>query len=132
MSYPLPEPTPLSKPYWDALAQGQLVYQGCRRCGHAWLPARAECPECLEADWEWRAASGRGRIISWVVFHHAYHEAFKARVPYNVTLVELEEGPRLLTNIVDPQNGIEIGRSVQLAIEKEQDFALARFSLIGS
>jgi uncharacterized OB-fold protein len=132
MSYPLPEPTSLTKPYWDALAQGQLVYQHCRRCGHAWLPARAECPECLEADWEWRAASGRGRIISWVVFHHAYHEAFKARVPYNVTLVELEEGPHLLTNIVDPQKGIEIGRSVQLAIEKEQDFALARFSLTGS
>ncbi|MGE5513059.1 MAG: Zn-ribbon domain-containing OB-fold protein [Bacteroidota bacterium] len=129
MSYPLPEPTPLSKPYWDALAQGRLVYQSCRRCKHAWLPARAECPECLEADWEWATASGRGRVVSWVVFHHAYHEAFKSRVPYNVTLVELEEGPRLLTNITNPEHGIEVGRSVSLAIEKEHDFALARFAL---
>jgi uncharacterized OB-fold protein len=129
MSYPLPEPTPLSKPYWDALAQGRLVYQSCHRCKHAWLPARAECPECLEADWEWATASGRGRVVSWVVFHHAYHEAFKSRVPYNVTLVELEEGPRLLTNITNPERGIEVGRSVSLAIEKEHDFALARFAL---
>ena len=129
MSYPLPEPTPLSKPYWDALVQGQLVYQSCRRCKHAWLPARSECPECLEADWEWAPASGRGRVVSWVVFHHAYHEAFKTRIPYNVTLVELHEGPRLLTNITNPERGIEVGRTVNLAIEKEQDFALARFML---
>lgn len=129
MSYPLPEPTPLSKPYWDALVQGQLVYQSCRRCKHAWLPARSECPECLEADWEWAPASGRGRVVSWVVFHHAYHEAFKTRIPYNVTLVELHEGPRLLTNITNPERGIEVGRTVNLAIEKEQDFALARFTL---
>ena len=129
MGYPLPEPTPLSKPYWDALVQGQLVYQSCRRCKHAWLPARSECPECLEADWEWAPASGRGRVVSWVVFHHAYHEAFKTRIPYNVTLVELHEGPRLLTNITNPERGIEVGRTVNLAIEKEQDFALARFIL---
>ncbi len=129
MSYPLPEPTPLSKPYWDALVQGQLVYQSCRRCKHAWLPARSECPDCLEADWEWAPASGRGRVVSWVVFHHAYHEAFKTRIPYNVTLVELHEGPRLLTNITNPERGIEVGRTVNLAIEKEQDFALARFTL---
>ena len=129
MSYPLPEPTPLSKPYWDALVQGQLVYQSCRRCKHAWLPARSECPECLEADWEWAPASGRGRVVSWVVFHHAYHEAFKTRIPYNVTLVELHEGPRLLTNITNPERGIEVGRTVNLAIEKEQNFALARFIL---
>ena len=129
MSYPLPEPTPLSKPYWDALVQGQFVYQSCRRCKHAWLPARSECPECLEADWEWAPASGRGRVVSWVVFHHAYHEAFKTRIPYNVTLVELHEGPRLLTNITNPERGIEVGRTVNLAIEKEQDFALARFTL---
>lgn len=129
MSYPLPEPTPLSQPYWDALAEGQLVYQHCRRCKHAWLPARSECPECLESDWEWIPASGRARVVSWVVFHHAYHEAFKSRVPYNVTLVELDEGPRLLTNIVNPEKGIEVGRAVTLAIEREQDFALARFAL---
>jgi len=132
MSYPLPEPTPLSKPYWDALKQGHLTFQRCRRCSHAWLPARAECPECLADDWEWTKASGRGRIVSWVVYHHAYHEAFKARLPYNVTLVELDEGPRLITNIVNPDqgNGLAVERPVELRIEAEQDFSLARFALI--
>ena len=71
MSFPLPEPTPLSKPYWDALAQGRLTFQRCRRCNHAWLPARAECPECLAAEWDWQTASGKGRVISWVIYHHA-------------------------------------------------------------
>jgi uncharacterized protein len=130
MSFPLPEPTPLTKPYWDALKQGHLVYQRCRRCGHAWLPPRRECPDCLHPDWEWTRASGHGQVVSWVVFHHAYHEAFKARVPYNVSLVELEEGPRLLTNIVNPAEGIAAGREVRLTIEEEQGFPLARFALV--
>ena len=129
MSFPLPEPTPLSKPYWDALSDGRLTFQRCRTCHHAWLPARAECPGCLAAEWEWQTASGKGRVISWVIYHHAYHEAFKERVPYNVTLVELDEGPRLITNIVNPKAGIKAERPVTLKIEDEHGVALARFAL---
>jgi len=51
MSFPLPEETPLSQPYWHALRQGRLTFQRCRKCRHAWLPPRAECPECLAAEW---------------------------------------------------------------------------------
>ena len=58
MSFPLPEPTPSSQPYWDALKQGRLTFQRCRKCSNAWLPARAECPQCLEAQWDWATASG--------------------------------------------------------------------------
>lgn len=130
MSFPLPEPTPLSKPYWDALAERRLTFQRCRKCNHAWLPPRAECPECLAAEWDWATASGKGRVISWVVYHHAYHEAFKDRVPYNVTLVELDEGPRLITNIVNPEAGLQAERPVELRIQDEHGVALARFSLI--
>ena len=54
MSFPAPEATPLSKPYWDALAEGRLRFQRCRPCGHAWLPPRAECPECWKAEWQWQ------------------------------------------------------------------------------
>ena len=89
MSFPLPEPTPLSQPYWDALSDGRLTFQHCGKCGHNWLPPRAECPECLGPEWDWQAASGKGRVISWVIYHHAYHDAFKDRLPYNVALVEL-------------------------------------------
>ena len=133
MSFPLPEPTPLSQPYWDALREGCLTFQRCRHCGHAWLPPRAECPECLAAEWDWAGASGKGRLISWVIYHHAYHEAFKERLPYNVALVELDEGPRLITNIVNPDDhgGIAAERAVQLHIEDEHGVALAKFALIG-
>ena len=130
MSFPLPEPTPLSQPYWDALRDGRLTYQRCRECGHAWLPPRAECPECLAAEWDWVQASGKGRVISWVIYHHAYHEAFKERLPYNVALVELDEGPRLITNIVNPEAGLKAEQPVALKIENEHGVALARFALL--
>jgi len=129
MGFPLPDETPLSRPYWDSLRQGRLTFQRCRKCGHAWLPPRAECPECLAAEWDWADASGKGRVISWVVYHHAYHEAFHDRLPYNVALVELDEGPRLITNIVNPQAGIAAEKSVTLKIEDEHGVALARFAL---
>ena len=129
MDFPLPEPTPLSKPYWDALGDGRLTFQRCRKCGHSWLPPRAECPECLAAESDWTTASGKGRVISWVIYHHAYHEAFRNRLPYNVALIELDEGPRLITNIVNPEAGMKAERPVELRIQGEHGVALARFAL---
>jgi hypothetical protein len=130
VSYPVPEITTLSKPYWDALGEGRLCFQQCECCNHAWLPPRSECPECWEAKWQWKTASGRGRLISWVIYHHAYHPEFKARLPYNVALVELDEGPRLITNIVNLNDRkLDIELPVKLRIEKEQDVSLARFEL---
>ena len=128
-NFPQPEPTPLSQPYWDALRAGRLTFQRCSHCGHAWLPARAECPNCLRAEWAWADASGEGKLVSWVIYHHAYHEAFKARLPYNVALVELSEGPRLITNIVNPEAGLKTERPVTLKIEDDHGVALARFAL---
>ena len=78
-------------------------------------------------------ASGRGRLVSWVIYHTAYHAAFENRLPYNVSLVELQEGPRLLTNIVDaneaPNFTLVADAPVELKIEWEGDVALARFRL---
>lgn len=132
MSFPEPEITPLNKPYWDGLKEGELRFQRCNSCGNRWLPARESCPKCLAVDAEWCPASGRGKILSWVVYHTAYHDAFAGRVPYDVTLVELEEGPRLLTNIVNGERGarLRIDAAVTLKIEQEGDLALARFELV--
>lgn len=131
MSFPSPDITPISAPYWDALKAGRLLFQRCRQCNHCWLPAREACPQCLSADPVWDEASGRGVVVSWVVYHVAYNEAFKSRIPYDVTLVRLEEGPQLLTNVVDSEAGrrLEIGAPVRLKIEREGELALARFSL---
>jgi uncharacterized OB-fold protein len=125
---PKPDVNDLSRPYWDALREGHLLIQRCDR-GHAWLPARRNCPSCLSPDMRWERASGRGRLVSWVVYHTAYHAAFEGRVPYNVSLVELHEGPRLLTNIVDANDALAGDAPVELKVEWEGDVALARFRL---
>lgn len=129
--FPAPEPTPLSAPYFEALADGRLIYPRCGSCRHAWLPVLAECPNCLAADWQWQTACGRGKIISWVVYHIAYHEAFADRLPYNVAIVELEEGPRLITNIsgVKGGEGLKIEHPVVLSIDSDHGVPLARFRL---
>jgi uncharacterized OB-fold protein len=128
---PVPERTDLNAPYWDALADGRLMFQRCSTCRLARLPPRSECPRCLAADYEWEEAGGRGRLVSWVVYHRAYHPAFEGRLPYNVALVELEEGPRLITNLVGVEGGagLRVGRSVRLRVEREGELGLARFEV---
>ncbi len=128
MEMPAPEVTELSRPYWDALREGHLVFQRCN-CGNAWLPARRHCPVCLAPDPRWERASGKGILLSWVVYHIAYHPAFEDRLPYNVALVQLAEGPRLLTNIIDGHEPLTGDAAVELAIQWEDNTALARFRL---
>lgn len=129
MDLPKPTITPLNEPYWEGLEEGELRFQRCRRCSHAWLPARAECPNCLSDDWAWETASGRGHIISWVIYQHAFHEAMEERIPFNVAIVELAEGPRLITNIDAPQDQLAIERDVALDIDLEGGTHIARFSV---
>lgn len=126
-AFPLPEVTALNRPYWDALAAGRLVYQRCG-CGHRWLPAREQCPSCLSPDTAWEQASGRGTLLSWVVYRTAYHPAFEGRLPYVTAVVQLDEGPRLMTNIVPADAPLRADMPVTLRIEHEGDFALARFT----
>lgn len=128
MEMPKPEPSDLSRPFWDALREGHLVFQRCA-CGHAFLPARRHCPACLKSEPQWERASGQGTLVSWVVYHTAYHPAFEARLPYNVALVQLAEGPRLLTNMTDPHASLRGDAPVELKIEWEGETALARFRL---
>ncbi|SFI49604.1 Zn-ribbon domain-containing OB-fold protein [Nocardioides psychrotolerans] len=127
----MPEPgiTPVNQPFWTALERGELTFQRCGSCGGAWLPAREECPRCLAAEPGWEVASGRGRIISWVVYHHAAHPGFADRLPYNVAVVELDEGPRLITNILADEGDLGIELPVVVRIEREATFSLPRFSL---
>lgn len=126
---PQPEVTPLTEPYWQGLAAGELRHQACGSCGHVWLPAREECPRCLADDVSWAASSGRGRLVSWVVYHQASHPAFADRVPYNVAVVELEEGARLITNILADLSELRIDQPVVLKIEQEAGVSLPRFEL---
>ena len=127
---PAPERDALNAPYWDSLAQGALSFQRCSACGHAWLPARSECPACLADQWRWEMAAGGAKLISWVVYHVAFHPAFAKRLPYNVAVVELDEGPRLISNVVAVEDAetLKIDQRLRLVIEDESGTAVPRFA----
>ncbi|GBD12352.1 hypothetical protein HRbin24_00359 [bacterium HR24] len=97
---PLPRPTRISAPFWRGAAEGKLLLQRCRRCGLFIYYPRPFCPRCLAEELEWHEASGRGRVYTYTVVRRAATPAFAAMVPYVLAIVELEEGPRLVTNIV--------------------------------
>jgi uncharacterized OB-fold protein len=127
---PLPVVTELSEPYWSGLAGGELRFQRCDLCKNAWLPAREQCPRCLSGQWRWKPSAGFGRIISWVIYRQSMHPAFADRVPYNVAIVELDEGPRLITNIDADEHELAIERRVRLSISSRPGITLARFALV--
>jgi uncharacterized OB-fold protein len=93
------------------------------------FPPSLLCARCLSEKSEWVRLSGRGTVYSWIVIHQSQHPAFNADTPYNVAIVELEEGPRLHTNIVDcPNDRIHIGLPVEVVFEKvSDDISLVRF-----
>ena len=98
---PLPTLTKLNRPYFEGAKQGELRLQRCRPNGHHWFPPSTNCPRCLSTDVEWVRVSGRGRVWSWIVMHQRYFKAFEADLPYNVAFIQLEEGPFLMSTLVD-------------------------------
>jgi uncharacterized protein len=127
--FPEPDMSELGRPFWDALKQGQLTFQRCTHCGHAWLPARSECPHCLRPTWQREPAQGGAVLVSWVVYHHCYDPAFADRLPYTVAVVQLDEGPRMITNIVGvPAAQLRIDQRLRLQIEPQGDLAVPRFT----
>jgi uncharacterized protein len=126
---PAPELTEPSRSFWDTLKGGRLTFQRCKACGHAWLPARSECPQCLASEWQRDDAKGHATLVSWVVYHHAYHPAFKARLPYSVAVVQLDEGPRMISNVVQADlAALRIDQRLRLLIEDENGTAVPRFA----
>jgi uncharacterized protein len=97
---PLPRASAESLPHWEGAKQHKLLIQHCRACGQLWFPPSVRCHHCLSADFIWDEVSGEGRIYSFVVYHRLYHPGFGGELPYVVGIIELREGPRLLTNIV--------------------------------
>ena len=127
---PQPEITDLTRPFWERLKQGFLSFQRCTACGHAWLPAREQCPQCLGDASTREDATGGARLISWVVYRTAFHPAFEARLPYTVAVVELDEGPRLISNVVgiEDHEALKIDQRLRLTVEKEGATSVPRFT----
>ncbi|MFW6114057.1 MAG: Zn-ribbon domain-containing OB-fold protein [Actinomycetota bacterium] len=98
---PLPLMTTLSKVFWDGCREGKLLYQHCRNCGEVIFFPKYLCPNCMGHDLEWLESEGKGRIDTFTVTYNFAPPAFMAVVPYCVAIVEMDEGYRMMTNIVE-------------------------------
>jgi uncharacterized OB-fold protein len=98
---PQPEISEETEPYWEGCKIGELRVQRCTSCGTLrWYP-RPMCSNCSSFDTEWVATSGKGKVVSWTVIHHIFNPAFADKVPYLVVIVELDEGPRFVSNLLN-------------------------------
>ncbi|SDB75111.1 Zn-ribbon domain-containing OB-fold protein, partial [Belnapia rosea] len=89
-----------SAPYWQGAREGRLLIRRCDACGKTHFMPRHLCPACWSADLRWVEATGRGTVHSFTVIRRAPLAAFAPRVPYVVALIDLEEGPRMMANIL--------------------------------
>jgi uncharacterized OB-fold protein len=103
MDEELPRPVAIdvTRPFWDGLAAGEVRLQRCRACG-AWVfYPRPRCSACLSDELDWHTVSGRGTLYTYTVARQPTHPAFAAEVPQLLAIVELEEGVRLTTTLVE-------------------------------
>ncbi len=128
---PLPSLKELdTQPFWQATKTKELRYQQCDDCGKIVFYPRAHCTGCLSGNLSWRVASGRGRVYTYSVVRQSYHPFFRNLVPYAVAWIDLEEGPRLLSNVVgvdDPLTDISIGQEVVVHWEEHDDVCIPLF-----
>ncbi len=108
-----PEINELNAPYWDGLALGEVRLQKCGQCGVYQYPAESFCYECGAQSMSWVAVKGEGTVYSFIVVHQQYHKAFKAFLPYTVAIVQMDEGPRMLSAMLGLQRPIAIGERVK-------------------
>jgi len=133
MRFDIPSPDLETQPFWDGCRDGALMLQHCGPCGEAYFPPSPYCPRCLSDDVEWKAASGRGRLHTYLIAHRPA-PGFEADVPYAIAIVELDEGPRVMTNLVDCEpDEVHIGMPVEVTFRDQTDeFALAMFRPVPS
>ena len=122
---PIPQPiTPEAKPYWDGLKEGKLMLPKCEDCGKPFFYPRVLCPFCQSRHISWIQASGRGKLYSFEIAHQNFNPAYKIKPPYIFAMVELEEGPHMMSNLInidpDPQV-VKCDTPVEVVFEKLTD-----------
>ena len=118
---PLPSPTPETRPFWEGTRAGELRLQRCDDCSRSYFPPRSFCPSCSSRNVTVYAASGRATLHTYVI-HQRNAPGFEA--PYAIAVVELEEGPRMMTNLVDtPQTpeALQLDMALEVTFEGVSD-----------
>ena len=129
-----PVPTPTTQPFWDAARQGELHLQHCVKCNqHVFYP-RPHCPQCGSTELVWERASGRGRLYSYVI-NHVAPPGWAGDVPYVLAVVQLEEGPRMLSNLIgvapDPEK-LPLDMELEVSFVERGAQKLPVFGPVGS
>lgn len=115
---PVPHANADSRAFWDACNRRELTYQRCGACGHVQFYPRALCTACQSKGLEWQVSAGRGTVYTFTVNHRAPTPAFKVEAPYVIALVDLDEGFRMMLNVVNcPPEEVAIGMPVQITFE---------------
>ena len=133
---PLPTPSPESKRYWDGCRNHELWLPFCRTCEkHYWYP-RDFCPHCGSRDVEWRRSQGKGRVHTFAIHYRAFHPGWNAELPYVTALIDLDEGVRIFSNLVevapDPK-AILCGMPVEVVFDDvTDDITLPKFRPVSS
>jgi uncharacterized protein len=128
-SKPVPNPSRWSAPFWEAARDGRLIIQRCSNCGEYVFYPRLACPHCFSEELSWEQASGKGKVYSFSVVTNNAPSDFIEDMPYIVAIIELEEGVRLLSNIVeaDPLK-VRCEMPVEVVFEAvNEEFRLPRF-----
>jgi len=114
--YDLPTPEGDTIAFWEAARDGRLLIKRCTACGAFSYYPRPFCPECWSEAVEWHEASGRATLYTWSVIYNNDQPPFKERVPYVAAIVDLEEGPRMMTNVIDTAfEDLRVGMALQVA-----------------
>lgn len=117
-------------PFWEGTRDKQLRYQKCDDCGTVVFHPRRHCTGCTGNNLSWHTASGKGTLYTFSVVRQSYHPFFRTKVPYAVAWVDLDEGPRLLTNITgvtDPTNELQCGQRVVVDWEEHEELNIPLF-----
>jgi uncharacterized OB-fold protein len=126
---PLPQPNADDRYFWDGCREHRLLFQKCPKCGLVRWPPSIICPACHAEDTEVIEASGRGKVYTYAVYHQVYHPGFEGEIPYVTAVIELEEGPHFLSNIIGCAPGeVECGMPVEVVWEDvNREYSLPKF-----
>ena len=126
---PLPSKNLDAKPLWDSCKNHSMALQRCVSCGQFRYPPRSLCPNCHATEAEWRPVIGRGRVYVSLVMCHSYGQAWEKDVPYNVSIIELEEGVHIWSNVVScSPDDVKIGDAVSIVYEDvTEEITLPKF-----
>ncbi len=130
MKKPYPVPTPDSRPFWNGLAEQKILLKHCRDCECVFHYPRITCPNCLSSDLEWKQASGQGTLYTYTISRRPTHPLFADEVPQFMAVVELEEGPRITSTLLNvPEDKIQIGMALTPVFEhnEKEKITLLRF-----